>query len=169
MTAKGQKVLNMSWIYCKGKFQFTLKVNFSAKKQKVEKEPNLCKEKIPKTMPMILSKQMVLAHINGIYESFDLATEFTMKPKILMIQFWGIEGKNLGWDLVFFKNYFNLVPSASFCYKRKAKKDALQQFKHMITFCLNRGHIFQNKLRNKSMAIPKILPLIRFEDVLFSM
>ena len=56
MTAKGQKVLNMSWIYCKSKFQFTLKVNFSAKKQKVEKEPNLCKEKIPKTMPMILSK-----------------------------------------------------------------------------------------------------------------
>ena len=41
----------------------------------------------------------------------------------------------------------NLFPSASFCYKRSAKK-TLEHSKHLIEICSNKELIFQNKLRN---------------------
>ena len=50
----------------------------------------------------------------------------------------------------------NLVLSTSFCYKKKAKKKALENFKHMIKICPNIGHIYQNKLWNTWVAILKI-------------
>ena len=43
-------------------------------------------------------------------------------------------------------NMPNLVANTSFCYKRKAKKEALEHLKHVIKISPNRGHIFQNKL-----------------------
>ena len=56
--------------------------------------------------------------------------------------------------LVFSKKYlpYNLVPSASFCYKRKSKKEALEHFKHVVKICPNRGHMFQNKLQNVTVT-----------------
>ena len=44
---------------------------------------------------------------------------------------------------------FNLVVSAYFRYKRKANKRPWNTiYKHVVKICPNRGHIFQNKLRN---------------------
>ena len=43
------------------------------------------------------------------------------------------------WELQF---VLNLVPSASFRYKRKAKKRPWNTSKHVIKICQNRGHIF---------------------------
>ena len=42
----------------------------------------------------------------------------------------------------------NLVPSGSFCYKRKGNKEALEHFKQVIKIFPNRGHIFKNNLGN---------------------
>ena len=37
----------------------------------------------------------------------------------------------------------------------EGEKKALEHFKHLIKICTNRGHIFQNKLRNTWTAILK--------------
>ena len=42
----------------------------------------------------------------------------------------------------------------------EGKKDALEHFKHVIKICLNRRHIFQNKLRNMWVAKGKMLFLL---------
>ena len=44
------------------------------------------------------------------------------------------------------------------------EKKALKHFKHVIKFCLNRGHIFQNKLRNTWKAILKT-PVVLHPEV----
>ena len=39
---------------------------------------------------------------------------------------------------------------------RESEKEALEHFKHMVKICPNRGHNFQNKLRNTWTVILKI-------------
>ena len=53
----------------------------------------------------------------------------------------------------------NLDPGSSFRYKRKAKKETLEHFRHVAKIYKNRGHIFQNKLQNTRKAILKILTI----------
>ena len=59
----------------------------------------------------------------------------------------------------------NLVPSASFCSWGRWK-EALEHFKHVIDICLNRGHIFQKKLRNTLTVILKISACVRAQFLL---
>ena len=56
-----------------------------------------------------------------------------------------------------------LVPSASFRYKRKAKKEVLEHFKHVIKICQNKGLLFQKNLRNTWTAILKTLAAFQIE------
>ena len=43
------------------------------------------------------------------------------------------------------------------------QKKGLEHFKHVIQICPNRGHIFQNKLRNTWTAILKISAVLRLQ------
>ena len=51
---------------------------------------------------------------------------------------------------------------------RRKQKEDLEHFKHVIKICPNRGHIFQNELRNKWMAILKTLAGLLLKVWMFS-
>ena len=51
-------------INCSSAFAVTL--NFAPQKRKVRTGPNLCEEKIPNSLPVVLSKRMMLPQINRI-------------------------------------------------------------------------------------------------------
>ena len=46
-------------------------------------------------------------------------------------------------------------------YVKSVEKETLEQFKHVVKICLNKGHIFQKTLRNTWTAILKVLGFLR--------
>ena len=52
-------------------------------------------------------------------------------------------------------------PQRIFSLLEEDEKKTLEHFKHMIKICLNRGHIFQKKLRNTWVTLLKISALPR--------
>lgn len=93
-----QKVLGMCWDAATDSFQFSVRLNLSPKRRKLRIGPDLSQEQIPREIPVILTKRMVLSQVNGIYDPMGLATPFTVKAKILMRKLWCGSNKALGWD-----------------------------------------------------------------------
>ena len=58
-------------------------------------------------------------------------------------------------------------PQRIFPLQEESEKEALEHFKHVIKICLNRGHIFQNKLRNMRTAILKIFKPLLVSELMF--
>ena len=46
-------------------------------------------------------------------------------------------------------------------YVKSVEKEALEQFKHAVKICLNKGHIFQNTLQNTWTVILKVFTFLR--------
>ena len=59
-------------------------------------------------------------------------------------------------------------PKCILSLKEESEKKALKQFKHVIKICLNRGHVFQNKLRNTGTAILKMITKLLQNKLTFS-
>ena len=58
-------------------------------------------------------------------------------------------------------------PQRIFSLQEESEKEALEHLKHVIKICLNRGHIFQNKLRNMWTAILKIFKSLLVSELMF--
>ena len=75
---------------------FTVTLNFSPQTRKVWTGPNLWEERIPHSLPVVLSKRMMLPHINGLYYPLGLAIPFTLQTKLLMRRLWTEKEQKLG-------------------------------------------------------------------------
>ena len=85
-----QKVLGLQWNSKEDEFRFKVQLNFTTK-IKIKKSrsgPNLTRGQVPTFIPPILTKRMVLSQINGIYDPLGLATQFTVRAKMLMRKLW---------------------------------------------------------------------------------
>ena len=92
-----EKVLGIAWNPGKDCFHFEVKLNFSPKKKKERSGPDIKREQIPREIPDLLTKRMILSQVNSIYDPLGLAGPFTVRAKIMMRRLWGSETK-LDWD-----------------------------------------------------------------------
>ena len=75
---------------------FTVTLNFSPQTRKVWTGPNLWEERIPHSLPVVLSKRMMLPHINGLYYPLGLAILFILQSKLLLRRSWAQKEQKLG-------------------------------------------------------------------------
>ena len=59
---------------------------------------NLWEERIPNSLPVVLSKRMMLPHINGLYYPLGLPIPFTLQTKLLLRRLWTEKERKLGWN-----------------------------------------------------------------------
>ena len=52
--------------------------------------------RISNSLPVVLSKRMMLPHINGLYYPLGLAIPFTLQTKLLMRRLWTEKEQKLG-------------------------------------------------------------------------
>ena len=57
---------------------------------------NLWEERIPNSLPVVLSKRMMLPHINALYYPLGLAIPFTLQTKLLLRRLWTEKEQKLG-------------------------------------------------------------------------
>ena len=93
-----QKVLGVAWNKDTDTLHFKVKINFSAKRRNGFCGPDVQKDNIYQSLPVSLTKRMVLSQINKIYDPLGLVTPVTVSAKILMRKLWIGELKSLGWD-----------------------------------------------------------------------
>ena len=59
---------------------------------------NLWEERIPNSLPVVLSKRMMLPHINGLCYPLGLAILFILQSKLLLRRSWTQKEQKLGWN-----------------------------------------------------------------------
>jgi hypothetical protein len=90
------KVLGVVWNSRSDTLEFVAKVNFSQRHRKVRTEPDLTMSDIPKRIPLILTKRMVLSLVNGIYDPLGLSAPFVVQAKMLLRKLSKLE--KMDWD-----------------------------------------------------------------------
>ena len=90
-------MLGVQWNSAVDEFCFITSINFSPKRRKIRDGPNLTVDQIPHSIPIGLTKRMILSQVNGIYDPLGLATPFTIRAKIMMRRLF-TEQKQLEWD-----------------------------------------------------------------------
>jgi len=78
------KVLGVVWNSKTDKLEFVAKVNFSPRHRKVRTEPDLTSADIPRMVPEILTKRMILSLVNGIFDPLGLSAPFVVQGKMLL-------------------------------------------------------------------------------------
>ena len=89
------KVLGVVWKPSTDVIAFHPSLNFSAKKRGVYLESDLEKHQVPDSIPMILTRRVVLEQVMKLYDPFGILSPFTLLAKILLRKTWTL---NLGWD-----------------------------------------------------------------------
>ena len=89
------KVLGVVWKPSTDVIAFHPSLNFSAKKRGVYLEGDLEKHQVPDSIPMILTRRVVLEQVMKLYDPFGILSPFTLLAKILLRKTWTL---NLGWD-----------------------------------------------------------------------
>ena len=128
-----ERVLGMFWSVNGDIFRYTVKLNFSKKRGNTRIEPDLTIDEIDFKIPLTLSKRIILAQLNGIFDPLGLVSPFVIKGKMLLRQLFR---DKIGWDekisdelraecVSFFREMFDL-PLLSF--KRSVKPvDAVKE------------------------------------------
>ena len=88
-------VLGVCWDPVEDTINFEVTLNFSEKKHGERTGPNLNREGLPGSLPMILTKRMVLQQVMGIYDPMGLVSPFTLLAKIYLRETWRMK---LDWD-----------------------------------------------------------------------
>ena len=89
------KVLGIVWNPRKDQFSFSARVNFSQKKRKIHTMPNLTEVNLVKSIPLKLTRRMILSQVNGIYDPIGLAVPFTVTGKMLLRK---LTSEKFDWD-----------------------------------------------------------------------
>ena len=90
-----ERVLGMCWSVKGDYFIFIVKLNFSKKKNGVRMGPDLQAHNVEGSVPLELTKRMVLSQVNGLYDPWGAVTPFVIKGKILLRSLWT---SKLDWD-----------------------------------------------------------------------
>ena len=89
-------VLGVSWKPMEDVITFKASINFSRKKQGAHTGPDLKYSDIPHSIPLPLTKRMVLSQVMKIYDPLGLLCPFTLYGKIYLRETWALK---LGWDV----------------------------------------------------------------------
>ena len=76
-----QKVLGVGWNPKTDSFHFSVRINFSPRRNKTRTGPDLNVNQIPSEIPIALTKRMVLSQVNGIYDLLVLLSQLLPKQR----------------------------------------------------------------------------------------
>ena len=110
------RVLGLAWDPVKDIMLYKVSLNFSRKRKGAHTGPDLLFSDIPKMVPSILTRRMVLGQVMRMYDPLGFLCPFTLKGKIYLRETWSLK---LGWDealpdemyqrwMQFFKQMFHL-------------------------------------------------------------
>ena len=89
-----EKVLGIAWNKCSDTLTFNTKLDFSiGKRSSFFASHELLQESIPK----VLTRRMILAQVNRMYDPLGLISPFVVRAKIMMRKLW-VSEPILGWD-----------------------------------------------------------------------
>ena len=94
-TENNLRVLGVGWKPVEDTLVYQVSLNFSKKKKGMHSQPDLVKSEVPKALPVVLTKRMVLGQVMKIYDPLGLVCPFTLIGKVLMRETWT---RNIGWD-----------------------------------------------------------------------
>ena len=88
-------VLGVGWRAADDVILFTISLNFSEKKRNVCTSPDLLRSQIPDSIPLILTRRMVLQQVMKIFDPFGFFSPFLVLAKVYLRETWILR---LGWD-----------------------------------------------------------------------
>ena len=89
------RVLGLGWNPENDSIIFEVTLNFSSKKRGVWSGPDLVEADLPKALPNVLTRRVVLEQVMKIYDPLGLISPFTLLAKIYLRETWS---RKLGWD-----------------------------------------------------------------------
>ena len=90
-----EKILGVKWNPILDYLCFSVKLDFSTKKNKRHRTNTSKHQSI--TIPAQLMKRTILSQVNSIHDPLGLASPFTVRVKMMMRQIWA-SNNELGWD-----------------------------------------------------------------------
>ncbi|CAB4022925.1 RNA-directed DNA polymerase from transposon X-element [Paramuricea clavata] len=94
-TESNLRVLGFGWDPRSDSILYEIVLNFSKKKHGVRTDPNLNADDLPKALPEILTKRIVLEQVMKINDPLGLVCPFTLRAKVYLRKVWS---RKLGWD-----------------------------------------------------------------------
>ena len=94
-TESNLRVLGLGWDPRSDSILYEVVLNFSKKKHGVRTGPNLNADDLPKALPEILTKRIVLEQVMKIYDPLGLVCPFTLRAKVYLREVWS---RKLDWD-----------------------------------------------------------------------
>ena len=94
-SSEEQKVLGVHWIASKDVVLFKVHLNFSPKKCNVRTEPDLLPSQVPRSLPLVLTRRLVLQQVMGVFDPYGILAPFMLQAKILLRETWIY---HLQWD-----------------------------------------------------------------------
>ena len=88
-------VLGTQWNPVEDIISFQVVLNFSHKKRGQKTGPNVKKSEVSSSIPVLLTKRLVLSQVMSIYDPLGLVSPFTLLGKIYLRETWQL---GLGWD-----------------------------------------------------------------------
>ena len=88
-------VLGVTWKPVDDVISFHVKLNFSQKRRGNHVGPDLTVESMPTSVPLDLTRRIVLQQVMAIYDPLGLLSPFTLQAKKLLRKTWELK---LGWD-----------------------------------------------------------------------
>ena len=89
------RVLGLGWNPENDSIIFEVTLNFSSKKLGVRSGPDLVEADLPKALPNVLTRRVVLEQVMKIYDPLGLISPFTLLAKLYLRETWS---RKLGWD-----------------------------------------------------------------------
>ena len=94
-TDENLRVLGLGWKLAKDTIVFEVTLNFSPKKRGIRTGPDLTDTDVPRALPTILTRRIVLEQVMKIYDPLGLICPFTLFAKIYLRETWS---RKFEWD-----------------------------------------------------------------------
>ncbi len=89
------RVLGIGWRPETDKIAFKIALNFSPKRHGVHTEPNLTREQVPASIPVKLTRRIVLSQVQKLYDPLGFITPVTLLAKVYLRETWALK---VSWD-----------------------------------------------------------------------
>ena len=89
------RVLGVGWRPQEDRIFFKISLNFSAKRQGVHVEPDLTQDQVPASIPLKLTRRIVLSQVQKLYDPLGFLTPVTLLAKVYLRETWSLK---LSWD-----------------------------------------------------------------------
>ena len=90
-----QKVLGVHWEAAADVIRVKVHLNFSPKRRNVRTEPDLLPSQVPDSLPLVLTRRLVLQQVMGVFDPYGFLAPFMLFAKILLRETWT---HKLHWD-----------------------------------------------------------------------